>query len=221
MSYQVADIYSDPWAETTLAGTARLVGQPTNPRTETIGAITATQYWVRFSFTEINVLAWVNADNIRTLGDHEQLTVSVIGNSYGYTVLGTGTYIRPGSSHTAGTTWYTYLPCPPMSTHRRLTGYGIYVGQSGFPYPGQVVNMGIVYFNSSNPAAGAASLSRTFFTLTSTDRTRYETILGAPADIDENRSWCIWLNGTVYAGSEGVATYVHLFNPFLLFEPLF
>ena len=62
----VAPVYTDPWAKTTFEAQAIVAEKPYWSRTVTLLGVTCSEYWVRFFYTEINLLRWVQDSAITT-----------------------------------------------------------------------------------------------------------------------------------------------------------
>lgn len=219
-SYSAAPIYLDPWNENAFEGTARLIAPVPNQADVTLNGKTCRRYWVRFLWTTINLDRWVNLANVYSVAPYEQFNLSLSPNTAGYTLDLAGLRMLFSTTSAAGTAFSTYLQTPGLAPGRVIVGYGLHVGSwAGFS-PSTQIKYQVVYYSSSNPNSSLNGLASTTYTQTSSNRTRYETILGSTLTVDEDYNYAVRIFGTLYAVVEGTTQTLAAFNPFLLLEPV-
>jgi hypothetical protein len=128
---QVAPIYADAWAKTNFEAQAVIADKPYWSYAVTLLGVTCSQYWVRFFYTEINLLRWVQDSAIVTLTDEERLLASLTDAVPATYTVGANNELKVPAAIGATFVATIYIPIPKMSNNYTLTRFSCEWAQTG------------------------------------------------------------------------------------------
>ena len=111
----VAPIYTDAFAKTIYEGMAIIIEENIRSVETTLLGVTCRLYWVKFFYTEINLLRWVDVAAIAAWSDPFRHYIPINSTQLYSTVVNLSTEFRALIYHATGVAAYFYLDMPQLS----------------------------------------------------------------------------------------------------------
>ena len=120
----VSEIYTDAWKKDYYEGIAVIVEEDIHSVETTLLGITCRLYWIRFFYTEINLLRWVEVASIVPWTDTERRSIPCSSVSDSSLLRGYATQLRRLMSTVGGATWTYYVDMPHLSLEDQIIAFG-------------------------------------------------------------------------------------------------
>ena len=189
----VAPIYTDAFVKTVYEGMAIIVEENLHSVETTLLGVTCRLYWVRFFYTEINLLRWVEVSSIETWSDPIRRSIPIASVVGGGTWSNYDTELRFIIDSVGGTNAYSYFCMPDLSLEDIILSFGILFSIAVGAHADSFVKLLLLNQPNTTPNTACLTLDSCISYSQSNTYAALAKTLGTPFSVLSSSSLCLHL----------------------------